>query len=89
MSYSILFHPKCKQEINKACRKNPILKKVLEKKIKDITLDPTHYKPLRYDLSGERRVHILKSFILRFDVDENKRIIKFLAFKHHDSAYKR
>ena len=55
----------------------------------EILKNPTHYKPLKYDLKGERRVHILKSFVLKFEVDKIKRVVTFLAFKHHDDAYQR
>ena len=48
-----------------------------------------HYKPLKYDLAGERRVHIMKSFVLKFEIDENKKIVAFIFFGHHDEAYKR
>lgn len=89
MIYSSIIHPKCKREINKACRKNPILRKVLENKMNEIVNFPHHYKPLKHDLAGERRVHILKSFILKFEIDEVGKVVIFLAFEHHDNAYRR
>ena len=89
MTYTFFLHPKCRKEINIASKKNPILKKVLENKIREIILNPAHYKPLRHDLKGERRVHILKSFILKFEIDETRKTVIFLAFSHHDRAYKR
>jgi len=89
MIYSYFIHPKCSKEINKACSKNPILRKVLTNKIKEIIVSPFRYKHLRHDLAGEMRVHILKSFVLKFEVDDNKIVVNFLAFEHHDNAYKR
>jgi len=29
-----------------------------------------HYKPLKRDVAGERMVHILKNFVLRFSINE-------------------
>ncbi len=89
MNYSINIHPDCKNEINKACKRDPVLEKFLSKKMKEIVQNPEHYKPLRYDLKGERRVHIRSCFVLRFMIDENNHEVKFLAFKHHDDAYRR
>lgn len=81
--------PSCQREIDKAGKKNPVLKKALENKINELLLNPTHYKPLRYDLAGVRRVHILKSFVLVFEIDENERKVTLLRFRHHDDAYRR
>jgi mRNA-degrading endonuclease RelE of RelBE toxin-antitoxin system len=55
----------------------------------EIILNPQHYKPLKYDLAGERRVHIMKSFVLKFEIDEAAKTVKFIFFGHHDEAYKR
>ncbi len=89
MSYTIDIKPSCLESINKSCRKNPVLKKALENEMNEIVQNPQHYKPLRHDLAGERRVHIAKSFVLRFEVDESKKTVVFIAFEHHDDAYKR
>lgn len=70
-------------------QKESYLRKALENKINEIVLHPNHYKPLRYDSAGERRVHLLKSFVLKFEVDENTKTITFIFFGHHDEAYKR
>lgn len=89
MVYEYSFHPKCQDEISKSCMKNPVLEKALRNKILQIIENPEHYKPLKYNLAGERRVHILKSFVLKFEVDEQKHEVRFLFFGHHDDAYSR
>ncbi len=62
------------------------------KKIKSICQESVdsinHYKNLRHDLSNFKRVHILKSFVLLFEVDFDKKIIYFAKLEHHDIAYK-
>lgn len=87
--YNIEIKPSCQDAIDKICKKNPVLRKAIENKMNEILENPQHYKPLRYDLAGEKRVHIMKSFVLKFEVDENTRTVTFIFFGHHNEAYKR
>lgn len=89
MNYSIIVSEDCEQSIEKLCKKNPVLRNVLKKKMKEILEYPHHYKPLRHDFAGERRVHILKSFVLKYEINEQSKTVTFLFFGHHDEAYKR
>ena len=79
----------CQKDIEKACKKNPVLREALENKMNEIVQNPQHYKPLKYDLAGGRRVHIMKSFVLKFEIHEAAKTVEFIAFDHHDDAYKR
>ena len=87
MTYTSIINVDCQKIMDKLSRKNPLLEKVLTRKIIQIIQNPYHYKPLRYDLAGERRVHILKSFVLSFEIDEVNKTVIFLKFGHHDQAY--
>ena len=87
--YNLEIKPSCQKDIEKLCKKNPVLRKALENKMNEILENPQHYKPLKYDLAGERRVHIMKSFVLKFEIDENTKTVIFIFFGHHDEAYKR
>ena len=87
--YNIEVKPKCQESIDKLCKKNPVLEKALKNKMNQILENPDHYKPLKYDFAGIRRVHIMKSFVLEFEIDKAIRTVKFTLFKHHDEAYKR
>ena len=87
--YSVEINPSCQKDIDKLCKKNPVLRESLEKKMNEIIQNPQHYKPLKYDLAGERRVHILKSFVLKFEINEQNKIVSFLFFGHHDEAYRK
>ena len=87
VEYDYEIKPKCKKSINKACKKNPVLKKFIENKIKEIIQNPFHYKSLRYELKRERRVHIMKSFVLKYEIKDN--VITFIAFGHHDEVYEK
>lgn len=87
--YGIEINPSCQKDIEKLCKKNPVLREALERKMNEIMQNPQHYKPLKYDLAGERRVHIMKSFILKFEIDEKNKAVTFFFFGHHDEAYRR
>ena len=89
MSYSMLVSGTCEKSIEKLCRRNPILKEALKRRMNEILQNPQHYEPLKYDLAGERRVHIMKSFVLKFEINEQKQTVSFLFFGHHDEAYRR
>lgn len=89
MAYGIEIHPKCQGEIKKLCKKNAALEDALKKKMNEVIQNPHHYKPLKYDLAGERRAHIMKSFVLKFEIQEASKTVKFIFFGHHDQAYMR
>jgi mRNA-degrading endonuclease RelE of RelBE toxin-antitoxin system len=49
-------------------RKNEL--EAINKKVEEILFDPTRFKHLKGSMKGELRVHILKSFVLTFEIDE-------------------
>lgn len=65
---------------------------ILMKKIENIAASDEftieHYKNLRHDLSGKKRVRIDKSFVLTFKYDKKNKFVLFLDFDHHDKIYK-
>jgi len=75
--------------LNKVHKKDKKPYEAVMKKIEDFTENPHHYKPLRHDLKGRRRVHIEKSFVLTFRIDEQEKRVTFLDLCHHDSVYKK
>lgn len=40
MSYAPLIHPKCQAEIEKACKKNALLERILKNKMNEIVQNP-------------------------------------------------
>ena len=86
-SYEIL--PSLQKTLTKLSKRDKRTYEVVINKIKEILENPQHYKPLKYDLAGEKRVHIMKNFVLKFEVDENKKVVKFIFFGHHDEAFRR
>jgi len=81
--------PSLQRTLGKLSKKDKKTYEAVMGKIEEIMKNPEHYKPLKYDLAGERRVHIMKNFVLKFEVDAPHEIIKFLFFGHHDEAYRR
>ena len=71
----------------KLAKKNPDQLLMIEKKIEEVRQNPQHYKNLRKPLQHLKRVHIDKSFVLVFSVDENKKHIIIEDYDHHDNLY--
>ena len=72
---------------SKLAKKNPKQLLIIENKIKEIRQNPQHYKNLRKPLQHLKRVHIEKSFVLVFSVDETTKHIIIEDYDHHDSIY--
>ena len=89
MTYGLAITPTCKETIKRICKKNPVLEKAIWNKVNEILENPQHYKPLRHDLAGQKRAHIMKSFVLKFEVDEATKTVTFLFFGYHDEAYQK
>jgi mRNA interferase RelE/StbE/toxin YoeB len=60
---------------------------IIHKKVNEILENPQHYKPLRGDMHGAFRVHIDKSFVLTFEIDEQNKVVRLLDYDHHDNIY--
>ncbi len=71
----------------KLSKKNPKQLSIIEKKIGEIRENPPHYKNLRKPMQHLKRVHIDKSFVLVFSVDENKKNIIIEDYDRHDNVY--
>jgi len=40
-------------------------------------------------MKGLRRVHLEKSFVLVFEIDEEAKMVRFLDLGHHDEIYRK
>ncbi|MEK6953865.1 MAG: type II toxin-antitoxin system mRNA interferase toxin, RelE/StbE family [Candidatus Micrarchaeota archaeon] len=87
MKYSLVIGDKADRIFKKMEKKDRQRLKMVNRKVDEILQNPIHYKPLRGDLHGARRVHIDRSFVLIFEVDEKNQIVKLLDFDHHDDIY--
>nr|BAM15169.1 hypothetical protein [uncultured microorganism] len=87
MEYDVAISEIVDKKFAKLAKKNPKQMSIIAKKVQQIIQDPYHFKPLRGDLHGARRVHIDSSFVLIYDIDENNRSIRILDYNHHDTIY--
>lgn len=75
--------------LKKTYEKDKKLYDAVMKKIEEIIENPHRYKWLRHDLKGLRRVHLKKSFVLVFELDEEEKIVRFLDLDHPAGIYKK
>jgi len=85
--YSLAIKPNLDKIFSKLKTKSPQQYGILFRKISEIIKNPHHFKPLRGDMHGARRVHIGKSFVLIFEIEEKNRIVRLLDYAHHDRIY--
>ena len=87
MGYKLQVSEELDRTFSKLAKKNKKQLQIINKKIQQILDNPYHFKPLRGDMHGARRVHIDKSFVLTYELDENNKVVRLLDFDHHDNIY--
>jgi YafQ family addiction module toxin component len=85
--YRIIIQPSLSRKFDKLSKKNPKQMGIITKKLEEIIQDPQRYKNLQSPLNNLKRVHIDKSFVLLFSVDESTKTIILQNYDHHDSIY--
>jgi mRNA interferase RelE/StbE/toxin YoeB len=88
MSYKLAISIEADKKFKKLKKKAKKRLQIINKKVQEILQNPHHFKPLRGDMKGARRVHINKSFVLVYEIDEKKKLVKILDCDHHDKIYK-
>ncbi len=74
---------------HKLAKKNPKQLEIIHDKVEEIRRDPHRYKNLRSPLRHLKRVHIDRSFVLVFSVDDSKKLVIIEDYDHHDKIYGR
>ena len=87
MIYSLNIQEKAYRRFKKLEKKNKKQLEIINKKINEILENPEHYKPLKGDMKGSRRVHIDKSFVLVYEIDYENKVVRILDYDHHDNIY--
>ena len=87
MNYSLDISEVLDNKFAKLAKKNKKQLRILDKKIQQILKDPYHFKNLRGDMHDAYRVHIGKSFVLTYEIDEKKMVVRLLDYEHHDKIY--
>lgn len=86
MSYDIEIKPELADKLRKLRKKNRLMYDRILKKIGEVSENPDHYKPLRHNMKGIRRVH-LDPFVLIYSINEEEKVVEFLDVDHHDKIY--
>ena len=87
MTYQLNISESLDKKFIKLHKKNKKQMQMINKKVQQILEKPYNFKPLRGDMHGARRVHIDKSFVLTYEIDEKNKIVKLLDYAHHDKIY--
>ena len=86
--YSFDIKDSLDKKLSRLAKKNPKQLEIIYKKIGEIIQNPQHYKNLRAPMQHLKRVHIDKSFVLTFSIDESRNTIIIEDYDHHDNIYK-
>ena len=71
----------------KMSKKNKNDLEIIYSKLEEICGNPQKFKPLRSPMNNLRRVHVLKSFVITYSVDESTRTVWVEDYAHHDNVY--
>ncbi len=85
--YSLEVRESVDRIFSKLAKKNPKKMRIIEKKIKQICEKPLYFKPLRAPMQHLRRVHVDKSFVLTYSVNEKNKVVIIEDYDHHDKIY--
>ena len=87
MRYRLDVSGKLDKIFRKLSKKDKKQLEIINKKVEEIRENPHHYKPLRGDMAGAREVHIDKSFVLTYEIDEQNKVVKLLDYDNHDKIF--
>ncbi|MEM4398089.1 MAG: type II toxin-antitoxin system mRNA interferase toxin, RelE/StbE family [Candidatus Woesearchaeota archaeon] len=85
--YSLILKPRVDKIFRKLSKKNPKQLEIITKKLEEILQEPKRFKPLKGDMHGSYRVHIDKSFVLIYEIDEKNKKVILLDYNHHEKIY--
>jgi YafQ family addiction module toxin component len=89
--YQIITSDSLDKKFKKLAKKDKEQMGMIIKKVEELTrcdsLTIQHYKNLRAPLSHLKRVHIIKSFVLTFSVNEKSKTITLEDYDHHDNIF--
>jgi len=87
--YKIEVREQLDKIFDKLSKKDKNQMEIISRKIQEVIQNPHRYKNLRAPLQHLKRVHIGKSYVLTFSVDENTKTVIFEDYDHHDKIYKK
>lgn len=86
--YTLYIRPSLDEKLSKLAGRSRKQFTIIMKKTEEILQRPHHYKNLHAPLQHLKRVHIDKSFVLTFSIDEKRKTIILEDYDHHDKIYR-
>ena len=81
-----------KDALSKLSRKDPVIARSINKKIKEIISRDSktihYYKNLTKDLKNFKRVHVTEWLVMLFEINLDKNEVFFQKIGHRDNIYK-
>ena len=87
MPYSLKLRTHVDKLFNKMGRKDRHNLEIIYKKLEEVCEDPNKFKPLGTPMQGMRRIHVLKSFVIIYSINESTHSVWIEDFAHHDEVY--
>lgn len=85
--YSLEFKDGVERKLQKLAKKNRKEMEIIHKKVLQIQIDPYRFKPLRKPMAHKRRVHIVGSMVLVYQINESTKTVGILDYDHHVKVY--
>ncbi|MDG6985957.1 MAG: type II toxin-antitoxin system RelE/ParE family toxin [Nitrososphaerota archaeon] len=85
--YSLEARERVDRTFRKIAKRDPRQMEAIGRKIQEILDDPHMSKPMRFPLSGVRKVH-LGSYVLLYSIDEQRKTVVLEDYEHHDRVSK-
>ncbi len=85
--YSLEVEERVYSKFEKLRKRDQVQLNAINSKIKQILENPRRFKPLKFPMAGLFRVHVMKSFVLIYRVDEARKTVIIIDYDHHDKIY--
>ena len=86
--YNLAIKENLDRKFKRLKKKDREMLMLIDRKVQKILDDPYRFKPLRKPLQNKRRVHVGRSFVLIYEINEEEKTVTLLDFDHHDNIYK-
>jgi YafQ family addiction module toxin component len=86
--YELDIEIKLQKQLKKLEKSDKAMFDAFFRKVAEILENPNRYENLRAPLNNLKSVHIQKSFVLMFSVDEESKIVTLEQFVHHPDKHR-
>ena len=87
--YKLIMRRTVEKMLLKLAKKDKKKVMIIGNKITEILKNPHHFKNLRKPLHHLKRIHVDKSYVLVYSVDDNLETVTIEDYGHHDNIYKK